>query len=64
MLTPGFAENETDTTCIPALQIYADALRKHSGYEVSIVALHYPKKSSVYHWNDIPVQALGGSALF
>lgn len=64
ILTPGFAENETDTTCIPALQIYADALRKHSGNEVSIITLHYPKKKEAYHWNSIPVYALNGSSFF
>jgi glycosyltransferase involved in cell wall biosynthesis len=63
ILTPGFPENETDTTCIPALQIYVKALQKLSGYEISVISLHYPKKKSVYHWNGIPVHTLGGSAI-
>ncbi len=63
ILTPGFPENETDTTCIPALQIFVKALQELSGYDITVVSLHYPKKKSAYHWNGIPVYALGGSSV-
>lgn len=64
ILTPGFAKNEADTNCIPALQIYGKALREISGYQVSVVALHYPKTNGKYIWNAIPIYALGGSGFF
>lgn len=64
ILTPGFPENEADTTCIPALQIYVKALQDSSGYDISIISFHYPKKSGLYLWNDIPVYTLAGSSVF
>ncbi|MGH2665141.1 glycosyltransferase [Flavobacterium sp.] len=63
ILTPGFPENETDTSCIPALQIYVKELRKLTGYEISVISFHYPKKKSVYNWNGIQVFTLGSSAI-
>lgn len=63
-LVPGFAESKTDTTCIPALQIYAADLQKHPTYEISIITFHYPTKKGLYYWNGIPVYALGGAKSF
>jgi glycosyltransferase involved in cell wall biosynthesis len=62
ILTPGFPENETDTTCIPALQIYVKALKEISGYEITVVSVHKPFKNKAYLWNKIPVYAIGGSS--
>lgn len=64
ILTPGFPENEADTTCIPALQIYVKALREISDYEITVVSVHKPFKNTFYRWNEIPVYAIGGSAFF
>jgi glycosyltransferase involved in cell wall biosynthesis len=64
ILTPGFPENEADTTCIPALQLYIDAFREISGYRISIISFHYPKKESTYYWNGIIVYAMGGTPFF
>ncbi|MGX7667209.1 glycosyltransferase [Flavobacterium pedocola] len=62
ILTPGFPENESDTTCIPALQLYVKALQQLSDFEITIISFHYPDKKTKYHWNQIPVIALGGSS--
>ena len=53
-ITPGFAKNEADTTCMPYLQIYFKALQNH-GFKISIIALHYPSKNAVYKWNNCNV---------
>ncbi len=58
ILTPGFPENEEDSTCIPALQIFVKALAKIKTIKVSVLTLYYPKNKTVYNWNDIQVTAL------
>jgi len=62
ILTPGFPENETDTACIPALQLYVKALREQSEFTITVISFHYPDKKTTYSWNGIPVIALGGSS--
>lgn len=64
ILTPGFPKNEADTTCIPALQIYIKALKEISGYEISIISLHYPKTKGIHFWETIPVYTMGGNPFF
>ncbi|GAB5416851.1 MAG: hypothetical protein Crog4KO_17180 [Crocinitomicaceae bacterium] len=59
-ITPGFPADEQDTQCIPALHIYAKAL-KESGTQVSIISIHYPYKSKPYQWNGIAVYPLNGA---
>jgi glycosyltransferase involved in cell wall biosynthesis len=59
-ITPGFAADEWDTTCIPTLQDLALELIKDADIKLSIVALHYPSTSKEYAWHGIPVYALGG----
>jgi glycosyltransferase involved in cell wall biosynthesis len=58
-VTPGFPENEQDSQCIPALQIYAKAL-VDSGAKVSVIALQYPFKSENYEWKGISVYPMNG----
>lgn len=58
-ITPGFPKNEDDTTCIPALQIYAKAL-KEDGVKVSVIAIHYPFMKDAYLWQGIEVFPLNG----
>ncbi len=61
IVTPGFPENESDTSCIPPLQEYLKELRSsYPGYGISVIAIHYPFKKSVYEWNGITVHACGG----
>ena len=42
ILTPGFARDEQDSTCLPFLQEYVLTLKKNSSYSCKIVALQYP----------------------
>lgn len=58
ILTPGFPENEEDSTCIPALQIFVKKLVNTNAIHVSVVTLYYPNKKTSYTWNGIKVTAL------
>src|SRR3546814_729862 len=59
LLTPGFPKNEADSTCIPALYIFAQELSKEKNRHISVVSLYYPKSKTTYVWNNINVQPLG-----
>jgi len=58
-ITPGFPENEADTTCIPALQIYAKELQEQKNIQLSIITLHYPFTKTEYNWHKVKVIPLG-----
>jgi glycosyltransferase involved in cell wall biosynthesis len=60
ILTPGFPENEADTTCIPPQQIFVKAL-KENNLQLNIIVLtfRYPFFSARYQWNDIDVISFG-----
>ena len=58
-VTPGFPENEADTTCISALQIYAKELQKQKNIQLSVVTLHYPFTKKEYYWYNVKVIPLG-----
>ena len=61
LLTPGFPENEKDTTAIPALQVYVKALKElQPDFDIQIITFQYPFTSKNYHWNGIPVFPLNG----
>jgi glycosyltransferase involved in cell wall biosynthesis len=62
LLTPGFPQSESDTTCIPALQIFAAHLSQMQNYTVSVITFHYPATLSKYNWNGIPVYPLGSAS--
>ncbi len=61
VITPGFPENENDTSCIPPMQEYFKEL-KHlfPEFRISVVALHYPYKNGFYSWNGIKIYVCGG----
>ncbi|MBO6494020.1 MAG: glycosyltransferase [Roseivirga sp.] len=60
IITPGFALNEEDDICIPALQIYLKELTKTiRRIEVNVISFNYPYESKIYLWNGIEVVALG-----
>lgn len=59
-LTPGFPENELDTTCIPALQIFARHFAKEFPGKITLVSFQYPFERGNYLWNRIEVHALAG----
>lgn len=61
-LTPGFPDNEADTTCIPLLQDYIFALQKIiPPAQIKIIAFQYPFNSKLYKWNGIDVFSAGGN---
>jgi glycosyltransferase involved in cell wall biosynthesis len=49
LITPGFAANEQDDTCIPPLQLLVKALQQQH-IQVFIIALEYPFQSTPYEW--------------
>jgi glycosyltransferase involved in cell wall biosynthesis len=61
ILTPGFAANESDTTCIPALQDYVATLHQnHPEFKLFVLSFQYPFKRRWYKWNGIDVYSAGG----
>jgi glycosyltransferase involved in cell wall biosynthesis len=62
ILTPGFPENEDDSTCVPPQQIFVKALH-HVAPELLIIVLAftYPFVSKTYYWNGVKVVAFGAS---
>ena len=61
LLSPGFARDETDTTCLTFLQDYALALKRlEPALQFEILSLQYPFDRGEYRWNDIPVFSAQG----
>jgi glycosyltransferase involved in cell wall biosynthesis len=61
ILTPGFAVDEADTNCVPALQDFLLALRRqHPSVELTVFALRYPHTRQSYHWHGIEVKPANG----
>lgn len=60
-LTPGFPSDESDSTCIPALQSYVRAFaRLRPDVPVAVIAFEYPATPRWYRWHGIEVYAAGG----
>jgi len=61
VLTPGFPQNEKDTSCNPAMQDYFKALlNEHPNIRLSIVSIHYPFKNTTHIWKGLKVYNCGG----
>lgn len=61
ILTPGFPENEADTTWLPDRQIFVRVLRDtYPTLNVVVLTFQYPYQRGEYWWNGIRVIALGG----
>ncbi len=61
ILSPGFPENEKDTTCLPAQQSFVRSLNKHfPRLKIIVLAFEYPFKKSTYHWNANEVISFSG----
>jgi len=61
LLTPGFPQNENDSTTIPALQIYVKALRERCpSLDIYVITFQYPFKSEYYQWFGVKVFPLNG----
>lgn len=61
ILTPGFPIDESDSRCIPALQLFIEELKKREIFQITIVTFHYPYHPKTYEWKGISVHALGGN---
>jgi glycosyltransferase involved in cell wall biosynthesis len=61
ILTPGFARDELDTTCLPFLQNFIIELNlRFPLLEIHILALDYPFFSGTYQWNKNLVYGFNG----
>lgn len=59
IITPGFPVDESDTSCLPAVQQFILAYRRiYPSTIITVLALHYPHRKN-YHWNGCEVIALG-----
>ena len=60
-LTPGFAEDENDTSCLPALQDFILGWKNaFPSIHYSIISFQKPFQKKEYTWNGIPVYSAGG----
>lgn len=61
ILSPGFPENEQDTSCLPFAQQFVLSIQTlQPALELIVISLHYPFKRSTYTWNGVKVIAMGG----
>jgi len=61
ILSPGFPSSETDSTCLPSLQLFVKLLKeKFSSLNIVIISFQYPFVSGKYHWHHCQVMALAG----
>lgn len=61
ILSPGFAADEADTTCLPAQQVFIRAVQKnYPVLNIIILAFQYPFVAFEYKWNNIQVISFGG----
>lgn len=61
ILSPGFPENEADTTCLPAQQVFVRALNKaFPELNIIIIAFNYPFVRGSYHWYGNTVISFAG----
>lgn len=61
VLSPGFAANEDDTTCLPHIQQFILSLKKlYPEKSIVVIAFQYPFVSRSYDWHGVKVIALGG----
>ena len=61
ILSPGFPENEADSTCIPAQQIFVRNLKKnYPSLNIIVLAFQYPYTSAEYQWHGVTVISFGG----
>ncbi|WP_258543754.1 glycosyltransferase [Parvicella tangerina] len=61
-VTPGFPENEADSTCIPALQEFVLGLNKlYPEIDITILTLHYPGENKHYNWYGNKIVSIGAN---
>lgn len=60
-LTPGFAESESDSTTIPALQVFLKSMRKVlPNAKLTLLTFQFPFTKKKYDWHGIEVIPLNG----
>lgn len=63
ILTPGFPQDEQDTTCMPFLQDFCTSFIKlYPQYNLRIVAFQYPHKRGHYVWKGLEVYSAAGKS--
>ena len=63
ILTPGFARDEKDTTCLPFLQDYIKALNRiYPDINVKVLAFQYPYEKGNYKWKGVDIYSAGGKS--
>src|SRR5215831_16438504 len=61
ILSPGFPESETDSTCLPMQQQFVRTLKEmHPQFEIIVLTFQYPYHQQEYKWFDIKVIPFGG----
>jgi hypothetical protein len=61
ILTPGFAKDETDTTCLPFQQVFLRTFRQlFPSQKIIIVSFQYPYTECNYQWHGMNVVSMGG----
>lgn len=61
ILTPGFAESEADTTCLPMQQQLVKSLRENDpDLSIKIISFQYPYHTNKYNWFDVEVIPFNG----
>lgn len=61
ILSPGFPENEADTTCIPPQQVFVRNLKQnYPSLNIIVLAFQYPFSPGEYQWNGVTVVTFGG----
>jgi glycosyltransferase involved in cell wall biosynthesis len=62
ILTPGFPENEADSTCLPAQQAFILALKKDfPQIKIIVLSFEYPLRTVPYNWHHIQVIPFNGT---
>ncbi|MEZ4829801.1 MAG: glycosyltransferase [Bacteroidia bacterium] len=61
LLSPGFPENEQDTSCLPTVQAMAGEMsRLFPDLKISVVSVQYPFERKKYNWNGLNIYSMGG----
>ncbi|HQQ93357.1 MAG TPA: glycosyltransferase family 4 protein [Bacteroidia bacterium] len=61
IISPGFPKDESDSTCLVALQMLVRALQDIPSVQLEVLAMHYPFEKKTYLWHGTTVHALGGA---
>jgi len=61
ILSPGFPADETDTTCMPPMQLFVKALKEICpGLNIVVLSFQYPFVAGSYNWHGVKVISIGG----